>query len=70
MDENSLFGEVLKMKMNEFVFAISTLHFPTLGKCSKAISEVEAYGATENTSPKAGGTIRSKNQYCTTASYG
>ena len=52
MDENSLFGEVLKMKMNEFAFAISTLHFPTLGKCSKAISEVEAYGATENTSPK------------------
>ena len=45
-------GEVLKMKMNEFAFAISTLHFPTLGKCSKAISEVEAYGATENTSPK------------------
>ena len=45
-------GEVLKMKMNEFAFAILTLHFPTLGKCSKAISEVEADGATENTSPK------------------
>ena len=42
----------MKMKMNEFAFAISTLHFPTLGKCSKAISEVEADGATENTSPK------------------
>ena len=54
MDENSLFGEVLKMKMNEFAFAILTLHFPTLGKCSKAISEVEAqaHGATENNSPK------------------
>ena len=46
--------QVLKMMMNEFAFAISTLHFPTLGKCSKAItiSEVEADGATENTSPK------------------
>ena len=45
-------GEVLKMMVNEFAFAISTLHFPTLVKCSTAISEVEAYGATENTSPK------------------
>ena len=39
-------GEVLKMKMNEFAFAISTLHFPTLGKWIKAISEVAADGAT------------------------
>ena len=45
---------VLKMKMNEFAFAISTVHFPTLGKCIKAISEVEADGATENTWPKFG----------------
>ena len=45
-------GQVLKMMVNEFAFAISTLHFPTLGKCSKAISQVEADGATENTSPK------------------
>ena len=41
--------QVLKMMVNEFAFAISTLHFPTLGKCSKAISEVQADGATENT---------------------
>ena len=47
-------GEGLKMMVNEFAFAISTLHFPTLGKCSKAISEVEADGATEHTSPKQG----------------
>ena len=33
---------VLKMKMNEFAFAISTVHFPTLGKWIKAISEVQA----------------------------
>ena len=48
------------MKMNEFAFAISWLHFPTLGKCSKAINEVQANGATENTWPKEGGSIRPK----------
>ena len=42
----------MKMMVNEFAFAISTVHFPTLGKWIKAISEVEADGATENTSPK------------------
>ena len=47
-------GEVLTMMVNEFAFAISTVHFPTLGKWIKAISEVEADGATENTSPKQG----------------
>ena len=47
-------GEVLKMMVNEFAFAISTVHFPTLGKWIKAISEVEADGATEHTSPKEG----------------
>ena len=56
-------GQVLKMKMDEFAFAISTVHFPTLGKWIKAISEVEADGATENTWPKEGGSIRSKIQY-------
>ena len=45
-------GEVLKMMVNEFAFAISTVHFPTLGKWIKAISEVQADGATENTLPK------------------
>ena len=42
-------GQVLKMMVNEFAFAISTVHFPTLGKWIKAISEVQADGATENT---------------------
>ena len=56
-------GRVLKMLMDEFAFAISTVHFRTLGKCIKAISEVQADGATENILPKGGGTIRSKNQY-------
>ena len=51
------------MKMNEFAFAISTLHFPALGKWIKAISEVEAYGATENTSPKEGCLFWPKMQY-------
>ena len=41
----------MEMMVNEFAFAISTVHFPTLGKWIKAISEVEADGATENTSP-------------------
>ena len=45
-------GEVLTMMVNEFAFAISTVHFPTLGKWIKAISEVEADGATEHTWPK------------------
>ena len=36
------------MMMNEFAFAISTVHFRSLGKCIKAISEVQADGATEN----------------------
>ena len=57
-------GEGLKMMVNEFAFAISTLHFRTLGKCSKAISEVQANGATENTSPK-GDPIRPKNHSMT-----
>ena len=47
-------GEGLTGTMNEFAFAISTVHFPTLGKWIKAISEVEADGATENTWPKEG----------------
>ena len=51
-------GEVLKMKMNEFAFAISGMHFPTLGKWIKAISKVQADGATENTSPTGGDPIR------------
>ena len=42
----------MKMMMNEFAFAISTVHFRTLRKWIKAISEVQANGATENTSPK------------------
>ena len=49
-------------KMNEFAFAISTVHFRTLRKWIKAISEVQADWATENTSPKAGGSIRPKIQ--------
>ena len=53
----------MQMKMNEFAFAISTLHFPALGKWIKAISEVEAYGATENTSPKEGCLFWPKMQY-------
>ena len=53
-------GEVLKMMVNEFAFAISTVHFRTLRKWIKAISEVQADGATENTWPKEGGSIRSK----------
>ena len=61
---SSMRPSVVFMKMNEFAFAISTVHFRTLRKWIKAISEVQADGATENTSPKAGGTIRSKNQYC------
>ena len=55
--------QVLKMMVNEFAFAISTLHFPTLGKCSKAISEVQANGATENTWPKEGCLFCRKMQY-------
>ena len=41
-------GEVLKMMVNEFAFAISGMHFPTLRKCIKAISEVQAHGAGEH----------------------
>ena len=51
------------MMVNEFAFAISTVHFPTLGKWIKAISEVEADGATENTSPKQGCLFWPKMQY-------
>ena len=56
--------QVLMMKMNEFAFAISTVHFRTLGKCIKAISEVQADGATENILPKGGDPICPKIQYC------
>ena len=59
-------GEGLMGKMNEFAFTISTVHFRTLRKWIKAISEVQADWATENTAPKAGGSIRSKIQYRTT----
>ena len=45
-------GEGLKGTMDEFAFAISTVHFRTLGKCIKAISEVQADWATANTPPK------------------
>ena len=58
-------GEVLKMMVNEFAFAISTVHFPTLGKWIKAISEVEADGAAEHTSPKEGCLFWPKMQYHT-----
>ena len=34
--------EGLKMMVNEFAFAISTVHFRTLRKWIKAISEVQA----------------------------
>ncbi len=50
--------------MNEFAFAISTVHFPTLGKCIKAISEVQPHGATENTPlPKGAGRFPKNHQY-------
>ena len=50
------------MKMDELSLAISWLHFLTLRKWNEAISEVEAYGASEEIAPKEGGTI-SKIQY-------
>ena len=56
-------GEGLTGTMNEFAFAISTVHFRTLRKWIKAISEVQADWATENTSPKAGDPICPKIQY-------
>ena len=46
--------------MNEFAFAISIVHFCTLRKWFKAISKAQADGATENTSPKGGDSIRAK----------
>ena len=49
--------------MNEFAFAISTVHFRTQRKWIKAISEVQADGATENTWPKEGDPICPKIQY-------
>ena len=52
----------MKMMVNEFAFAISTVHFRTLRKWIKAISEVQADGATANTWPKAGDPIRPKIQ--------
>ena len=54
------------MKLDELSLAISWLHFLTLRKWNKAISEVEAYGASEEIATKEGGTIRSKNQYVST----
>ena len=59
-------GEVLKMKMNEFDFAISTVHFLTLRKWIKAISWVQADGATENSSPKERCLFCPKRQYART----
>ena len=56
-------GEVLTMMVNEFAFAISTVHFRTLRKWIKAISEVQADWATANTSPKGGDPICPKIQY-------
>ena len=38
--------------MDELSLAISWLHFLTLRKWNKAISEVEAYGASEEIAPK------------------
>ena len=51
----------MKMMVNEFAFAISTVHFRTLRKWIKAISEVQADGATENTLPKSGRSDLPKN---------
>ena len=42
----------MKGTMDEFAFAISTVHFRTLRKWIKAISEVQADWATANTSPR------------------
>ena len=59
-----LFGSLksIIMKLDELSLAISWLHFLTLRKWNKAISEVEAYGASEEIATKEGDPIRSKNQ--------
>lgn len=49
--------------MDELSLAILWLHFLTLRKWNKAISEVEAYGASEEIVTKEGDPIRPKIQY-------
>ena len=50
------------MKLDELSLAISWLHFLTLRKWNKAISEVEAYGASKEIATKEGDPIRPKIQ--------
>ena len=53
----------MKMDELELSLAILWLHFFPLRKWNKAISEVEAYGASKEIAPKGGDSIRSKIQY-------